>query len=98
LNGTYTLTVRLERNYVDYVRGLSEAHNVDVRLDGKLLKRFTVGGFKGGAPAPSTFAGNISGDPEWERYALSADDGMEVRVATTAGNHVVGVTFPEEPG
>jgi hypothetical protein len=98
LNGTYTISVRLQRNYVDYIRGLSEAHDLDVRLDGKLLKRFTVGGLKGRVAAPSTFAGNITGDPEWERYALSADDGMEVRVPVAAGSHTVAVTFPEEPG
>ena len=98
LNGTYSFTLRLERNYVDYVRGLSDAHDIDVRMDGKLLKRFTVGGSDKGMAAPSTFSGNISGDREWERYALSADDGMEVRVPVSAGSHVVGVSFPDEPG
>ena len=45
---------------------------LDVRLDGKLLKRFTVGGGAQGRPAAASYAGDgepgFAGDPEWEKY------------------------------
>jgi Protein of unknown function (DUF1592)/Protein of unknown function (DUF1588)/Protein of unknown function (DUF1585)/Protein of unknown function (DUF1587)/Protein of unknown function (DUF1595)/Planctomycete cytochrome C len=98
LDGEYVIKIRLQRNYVDYVRGLAEPHQLDVRLDGARIKVFTVGGENKGNPAPVSFGGNITGSPGWEQYALSADADLAVRFLAKAGTRVVGVSFVREPG
>jgi hypothetical protein len=74
---------------------------LDVRLDARLLKRFTVGGGAQGRPAATSYAGdgepNFAGDPEWEKYMqLDGDAGLELRVHVPAGPHVIGVSFVRE--
>ena len=77
VDGEYSLKLRLQRTYTDYIRGLGTPQQLDVRVDGVLVKRFTVGG---GAPphakaVPASFAGNtpLFGHPDWEVYVLEAD-------------------------
>jgi hypothetical protein len=43
--------------------------------------------------APESFAGNTQGDPQWEVYMHTADEGLRVRAPITAGTHRVGVSF-----
>ena len=94
VDGQYDLRIRLHRNYVDYVRGIGTRQELDVRLDGVLVTRFTVGGDQPLVTRPpASYAGNIFGDPEWEEYALYADAHLEVRFPAQAGPHVVGVSF-----
>ena len=97
VDGEYSVRLRLQRTYTDYIRGLGTPQHLDVRLDGRLLKRFTVGG---GAPphasaAPASFAGNtpLFGHPEWEAYVLGADEDLEVTFSAAAGQRLVGVSF-----
>lgn len=101
VDGEYLIRVRLQRQYQDYLKGMGWPQQLDVRLDGKLLKRFTVGGGGKGRPAASSYAGdgepNFAGDPEWEKYMqLTGDAGLEVRVPVKAGPRVVGVSFVRE--
>ena len=101
VDGEYLIRVRLQRQYQDYLKGMGWPQQLDVRLDGKLLKRFTVGGGAKGRPAASSYAGdgepNFAGDPEWEKYMqLTGDAGLEVRVPVKAGPRVVGVSFVRE--
>src|SRR5437867_7444051 len=101
VEGEYLIKVRLQRQYQDYIKGMGWPQQLDVRLDGKLLKRFTVGGGAQGRPAASSYAGDgepgFAGDPEWERYMqLTGDAGLEVRVPVEAGPRVVGVSFVRE--
>ena len=100
-NGEYQIKVRLRRQYQDYVMGMGWPQQLDVRLDGALVKRFTVGGDAKGRPAGASYAGDgepgFGGDPEWERYMqLEADAGLEVRLPIAAGPHAIGVTFVRE--
>jgi len=44
VDADYTITVRLQRQYQDYIKGMGWHQQLDVRLDGKLIKRFVVGG------------------------------------------------------
>src|SRR5258708_16793007 len=74
---------------------------LDLRLDGKLLKRFTVGGGAKGRPAAASYAGDgepgCAGDPEWEKYIqLTGAAGLDIRVRVGAGPRVVGVSFVRE--
>src|SRR5579863_379770 len=101
VDGEYLLKVRLQRQYQDYLKGMGWPQQLDLRLDGKLLKRFTVGGAGKGRPAAASYAGDgepgFAGDPEWETYMqLTGDAGLEVRVPVKAGSRTVGVSFVRE--
>ena len=93
VDGEYLFKIELKRQLYDYIVGMGEAHQLDVRIDGVLLKRFTVGGEGKGMTTPENYAGNTPGDPEWEKYMLTADRGLEVRAPVKAGPHLVGVSF-----
>jgi hypothetical protein len=93
LDGDYTIKVVLKRQLYLYLIGMGEPHQIDVRLDGALLKRFTIGGEGKGMTAPESFAGNTQGDPGWEVYMHTADEGLEVRVPVKAGTRDVSVSF-----
>ena len=71
---------------------------IEVRLDGALVERFTVGEPPEGAqPATRSHAGAGFGDREWEEFMqLLGDAFLEVRVPVTAGPHIVGVSFLRE--
>jgi len=101
VNGEYLIKVRLQRQYQDYLKGIGWPQRLDVRLDGKLLRRFTVGGKAPGRPAAESWAGSgepgFAGDPEWEEYMqVTGDAGLELRVPVSAGPRVVGVSFVRE--
>jgi mono/diheme cytochrome c family protein len=93
LDGDYRIKVVLKRQLYLYLIGMGEPHQIDVRLDGTLLKRFSIGGEGKGMTAPESFAGNTQGDPQWEVYMHTADEGLSVHAPITAGTHRVGVSF-----
>ena len=95
LDGEYRVKLRLRRMIYDYVVGMGTAQQLEVRLDGRLVRRFTVGDAdRFGYPSAYTFFGTIRGDPAWEQYvSIDADADLEVMVPATAGEHVVGVSF-----
>ena len=94
VDGEYDLEIRLHRNYVNYVRGLGSRHELEVRLDGELVRTFVFGGEEPeGVQAPASYGGNQFGDPAWEEYMLYADANMRARFRAPAGPHVVSVAF-----
>src|SRR5262245_9903058 len=93
LDAEYTIKVLLRRQEYDYIIGMGEPHQLDFRLDGVRLKRFSVGGEARGMTNPENFAGNTQGDPEFEEYMHTADAKLEVRVPVKAGSHEVSVSF-----
>jgi hypothetical protein len=101
VNGDYTIKVKLQRQYQDYLKGMGWAQKLDIRVDNKLIKRFEVGGKAPGRPVPASYAGDgrpgFAGDVAWERYMqLDGDAGLEVRLPVKAGPHTVGVAFVRE--
>jgi hypothetical protein len=99
--GEYLVKVRLQRQYQDYIKGMGWPQQLDVRIDGKLVKRFEVGGKAVGRPAAASYAGDgepyFAGDDSWEKYMqVEGDAGLQVSVPMTAGPHVVGVSFVRE--
>jgi mono/diheme cytochrome c family protein len=101
VDGEYLIKVRLRRQYQDYLMGMGWPQQLDLRLDGKLLKRFTVGGGATGRPAAASYAGDgepgFAGDPEWETYMQTGGDaGLELRLPVQAGPRIVGVSFVRE--
>jgi hypothetical protein len=86
LDGDYELSIRLQRNSLAIgheIRGLDVANQIDVRLDRQRLKLFTMGVRKYGVSSYT-----VNEDAE--------DAGLRVRFRTTAGPHVVGVTFQKD--
>jgi mono/diheme cytochrome c family protein len=101
VDGEYVIKVRLRRQYQDYIMGMGWPQKLDVRLDGKLLRRFTVGGAAQGRPAAASYAGDgepgFAGAPEWEEYMqLTGDAGLEIRQFVQAGSRLVGISFVRE--
>ncbi|MGH6689560.1 MAG: DUF1592 domain-containing protein [Vicinamibacterales bacterium] len=101
VGGEYLIKIRLRRQYQDYIMGMGWPQQLDVRLDGALVKRFTVGGGATGRPAAASYAGDgepgFAGDPDWEIYMQTGGDaGLEIRAPVAAGPHIVGVSFVRE--
>ena len=101
VDGEYLLKVRLRRQYQDYIMGMGWPQQLEVRLDGRLLRRFVVGGNAQGRPVAASYAGagepGFAGDPRWEEFMqLTGDAALEVRVPVAAGPRVVGVSFVRE--
>ncbi len=95
VDGDYRIRVQLETNYQDYIKGLGWEQTLEIRLDGRLLQRFQVGGDAPGTPAPLSFTGTgESGSVDWEQYMLyGAEEGLEVVVPVAAGPHVVTASY-----
>ena len=93
LDGEYQIKVRLKRQLYGYILGMGEPHQLDIRLDGALVKRFTIGGEAKGTPMPESWVGDTQGSPEFEAYMHTADAGLELRIPVKAGPHRIGVSF-----
>ena len=93
VDGEYSVKIRLQTNLYDYVRGLGQTHQLEVRLDRARVQTFTVGGKNLPGAPPASWAGTLYGSPEWEIYALGADAGLEVRFPAKAGSHTLGISF-----
>ena len=95
VDGEYEIKALLETNYQDYFKGLGWAQQLEIRLDGQLLKRFSIGGNAPGTPAPLSFSG--TGEPgttDWELYMLQeAGRGLDVRVSVSAGTHTITASY-----
>jgi hypothetical protein len=97
LNGEYTFKIRLRRQVYDYIIGMGSAQDLDLRIDGKRVTRFRVGGEAKGTPGPLTWNGEIVGDTPYELYMHAADAKLEARATVTAGEHVVSASFVDAP-
>ena len=91
-DGEYVVKIRLQTNNYNYIKGLADPHDLEVRIDRRRVKVFEVGGKKEGAP-PASWGGTLYGNPEWEKYALQMHDDLEVRVPVGAGQHEIGIAF-----
>lgn len=97
VDGDYRIKVLLQTNYVDFVRGIDQAHEIEISLDGQLLGVYNFGGNAPGTPAPYSYAGNIRGTDDWEEWSMAfAEEGFEVAVSLNAGPGTIGATFPRE--
>ncbi len=101
-DGEYTVKVTLQRNSREYIRGLTQAHEFDLRLDGQSVKQISIGGESYGRSA-GIFSSGESGDVAQEHYERTADDALQAKFRTKAGTRQLTVTFlnensvPEEP-
>jgi mono/diheme cytochrome c family protein len=95
LDGEYVIQIRLHKNHREFIRGLAEPHQLDVRLDGANIHRFTVGGDAKGKSAP-VFSTAAQGDIPQELYERNADDALNFRFPAKAGSRLLGIAFLEE--
>ena len=93
LDGEYEIKIILQRDPDNFVKGLSEARQLDIRVDGERVKQFTVGGVHLGR---SETAFTTYGDDPQTRYERNADEDLVVRFPAKAGTQVVAVTFLKE--
>ena len=108
LDGDYVLAIRLKRNdTIETIDGIAEdVHQIEVRVDHELVRRFEVGG-KFPGPDPGQLIAAPEDDIEGQRlheYRMTADHELEVRVTIEAGTRLVSVGFtdsapsPSPPG
>jgi mono/diheme cytochrome c family protein len=98
LDGEYLVKIRLQRAGIEHDRqiiGLSDPHQLDVRLDGERIKLFTIGGEQQSKAKPG---GPASADSEKKAFGYdfrtdAADAGLEVRFSAKAGTRLVAVNF-----
>ena len=79
LDGEYVIKVRLWRNTFDLMRGMEDAHQIEIAMDGQRLQMVTVGGqedFAAMAENPGTFGADL-------------DKRLTVRIPVKAGNHTI---------
>ncbi|MGE3512220.1 MAG: DUF1592 domain-containing protein, partial [Vicinamibacterales bacterium] len=99
LDGEYTFKIRMVRNgTVSTIEGIEEdEHQIELRIDHALVKRFKVGGkYKG--PDPGVLIAVPEDDKEGQivhDYRLNADDELEIRVPVKAGTRLVSATFTD---
>ncbi len=97
IDGEYRITLNLQTNYVDFVRGFDDANEMELSLDGEHLQTYAFGGDAPGIPAPYSYAGNIRGSDDWEEFMMAfADEGFELVLPVKAGPRIIGATFPRE--
>jgi hypothetical protein len=89
-SGEYLIKIRLQRTHASQIRGLGHPNEIEVRVDRRRVKSFTVGG--DGPRDP------WSAVPSASAYEQTADDGLEVRIPVVAGTHLIGVAFPKRDG
>ncbi len=95
LDAEYDIRIRLRRQLYGYIRGLQTPQQIEVRIDGRRVAQFTVGGAPG-TPPPQTYTGTVLGDRAWEQYTLHTDDTLGLRIPVGAGPRLVGIAFVRE--
>jgi hypothetical protein len=96
MDGEYTLSVKLQRGRNNTIRGLREAHTLDVRVDHESVGTLKVGGEVYGRPPPLfalTAEIMYQGDPDQQVYMFAGDKDLQLRFPAKAGTRLVGVTF-----
>jgi hypothetical protein len=85
MDGDYVVKVFLQRTYEGLIRGLAEPHQIEVRLNGRKLKQFSIGGTAADTDGRPRVIGS---DPEAEA--------AEIRFHAKAGPAVLAVDYVKE--
>jgi cytochrome c5 len=86
LDAEYTLKAVLARNSVEVTRGLEEAHQLEILIDGARVFQASIGGKEDTALATK--------NPVASRESLEAR--LQTRIRIKAGPHEIGVTFVQK--
>jgi len=97
LDGEYAFQLRLTRDQDGIINGIMAEHEIELRVDRQLVKRFAIGG-----QYREPDAGQLIAVPEDDelgkkvhKYYISADDALTVRVPLKAGTRTVTASFVE---
>jgi hypothetical protein len=71
---------------------MQDAHDLDLRLDGRRVHRFTIGGERHGRSA-GIFSTASMGDVAQETYERNGDEILDVRQWVEAGTHLISAAF-----
>ncbi len=71
VDGEYVFKIRLQRNYESVIRGLNASNQFEIRIDGKRVGQFAIGG--GGAASQA------------KNFLYDGDEPLQVRVPVKAG-------------
>jgi mono/diheme cytochrome c family protein len=82
VDAEYLIKVKLQTGRFDQILGLDKDRELDIRLDNKQLKRFTI--------SPSSRSGKSA---EIHGEETVADDHLEIRIPIKAGTRTVTATF-----
>ncbi|MBV9507093.1 MAG: DUF1592 domain-containing protein [Acidobacteriia bacterium] len=77
VDGEYILKIRLQRAWDSVIRGLNVATQFEIRVDGKRVAQFTLGGGKASS----------------KTFQYDGDEPLQVRVPVKAGSHQVTATM-----
>ena len=99
LDGEYAFAIRLKRNQtIETIDGIAEnAHQIELRIDHALIRRFDIGGLYPG-PDPGQLIAAPEDDIDGQRlheYRITADHELEIRVPVEAGTRLVSVAFTD---
>jgi hypothetical protein len=84
VDGEYVFRLKLQRTFTSEIRGLNVPNQFEIRVDGKSVAQFTLGG-----PAAKTKA---TGDPA-KVFLYDGDEALQARVPVKAGPHEVVATL-----
>ncbi len=97
LDGEYAFQLRLTRDQDGLINGIMAEHQIELRVDRALVKRFKIGGeYK--EPDPGQLIAVPEDDvfgAEVHKHYISADDALTVRVPLKAGTRTVTAAFVE---
>ena len=99
LDGEYLFTIRMKRSAggtSGLISGIAEdGHDIELRIDHALVKRWNIGGrFPGSIPG-LTIADEDVEAVRTHEYRMTADNEMEIRVPVEAGQRLVSVSFTD---
>ena len=88
VDGEYFFKIRLQRTFQDVIRGLNEPTEIEIRVEGGRVARFTLGG-------GSELAAQAAADYRDVRAGAitNGDDALQVRVPMKAGLRMVAATI-----
>jgi mono/diheme cytochrome c family protein len=97
LDGEYAFQIRLGRDQDGLINGITAEHEIELRVDREIVKRFKIGG-----EYREPDAGQLIAVPEDDElgkkiheYYIKADDVLTVRVPMKAGTRMVTAAFVE---
>ena len=94
VDGEYVFKIRLARTYADVIRGLNVPNEIELRVDGARVGRFTLGG----GPELTAVDGAASDRSTAKSPIVDADEALQVRIPLKAGLRQVVATIVKAEG